>query len=271
MEAGRIGIDAGGTLVKIAYEESGRIKYRKAGYKEAKELLNWLKLIAPSASPSVTGGKALWIKENFFPNARLVHEFEAVCSGVDILLRKENNTTAGQFIVVNIGTGTSIFLAGEGKCHRIGGSGLGGGTLTGLGNLLTGTEDFSEIVGMAAAGSRQHVDLLVKDIYGGRDEPLNGDMTAANFAKGKGEGKEDLTAALINMIAETIILLTSQLARANKVDTIVYAGSTLAGNAPLKDALSAYTGAFGLKPVFLGNGEYCGALGALMAESATEH
>ncbi|WP_409275992.1 type II pantothenate kinase [Neobacillus sp. SCS-31] len=271
METGRIGIDAGGTLLKIAYEESGRIKYRKTGYKEAKELLNWLKLISPAASPSVTGGRASWVKEHFFPNARLVPEFEAVCTGAAILRQKEENTSVGQFLLVNIGTGTSIFLAGEGKCDRIGGSGLGGGTLTGLGSLLTGTDVFSELVGMAAVGSRQQVDLLVKDIYGGGDEPLNGDMTAANFAKGNGSRKEDLAAALINMIAETIILLTSQLAMASNVDTIVYAGSTLAGNAPLKDTLSAYTGAFGLNPVFLANGEYCGALGALMADGPTRN
>ncbi|WP_053366362.1 type II pantothenate kinase [Bacillus sp. FJAT-27245] len=271
MERSRIGIDAGGTLLKVAFEESERIKYRKAGYKEAKELLNWLKLLAPEASPSVTGGRAAWVKEHFFPNARLFPEFNAICTGADILRQKEDNSSVGQFILVNIGTGTSIFLAGQGKCDRIGGSGLGGGTLTGLGSLLSGTDDFTELVGMAAAGSRLSADLLVKDIYGDGDEPLNGNMTAANFAKGKGAGKEDLAAALINMIAETIILLASQSAMASKVDTVVYAGSTLAGNAPLKDALSAYTEAFGLKPVFLQNGEYCGALGALMAEEGTEN
>ncbi|RDU38783.1 type II pantothenate kinase [Neobacillus piezotolerans] len=271
MEKGRIGIDAGGTLVKIAYEESGRIKYRKTGYKEAKELLAWLKLIAPGATPSVTGGRAKWVKEHFFPDAMLVPEFEAVCSGADILRREEENSAAGQFLLVNIGTGTSIFIAGEGKCDRVGGSGLGGGTLTGLGSLLSGTDEFSELVGMAAVGSRQTVDLLVKDIYGGGDEPLNGDMTAANFAKGKGAGKDDLAAAIINMIAETLVLLASQIALARKIESIIYAGSTLAGNAPLKAALSAYTEAVGLKPVFFGNGEYCGALGALMAGAATSN
>lgn len=271
METGRIGIDAGGTLVKIAYEESGRIKYRKASYKQAKELLNWLKLLTPQAAPSVTGGRASWIKEHFFPDARMIPEFEAVCTGAELLLRKEDNSAVGQFLLVNIGTGTSIFLAGQGKSDRIGGSGIGGGTLIGLGSLLAGTDEFSELVGMAGAGSRQGVDLLVKDIYGGGDEPLNGNMTAANFGKCSGAEKEDLAAALINMIAETIVLLASQAAIAGKVDTIVYAGSTLAGNAPLKDALSAYTEAFGLDPVFLGNGEYCGALGALMANSETSN
>ncbi|WP_059170309.1 type II pantothenate kinase [Bacillus sp. FJAT-27445] len=266
METDKIGIDAGGTLLKIAYEEGGRIRYRKTSNNEAKELLNWLKLIAPQAEPLVTGGRAMWVKKNFFPNASLVSEFEAVCRGAEILYRKGETEATGSFLLVNIGTGTSMFLAGDGNCHRAGGSGLGGGALIGLGGKLAGTTDYAELVKMAAAGARENADLLVKDIYGDGDEPLSGNMTAANFAKSVSAGKEDLVAALMNMIAETLVLLSTQIASAGKVENVVYAGSTLAGNAPLKEMLSAYTSMFGLNPSFLENGEYCGALGALVSE-----
>ena len=43
---------------------------------------------------------------------------------------------------------------------------IGGGTLLGLANLLTGINDFDTILEMSKRGDNSHVDLLVKDIYG---------------------------------------------------------------------------------------------------------
>ena len=43
---------------------------------------------------------------------------------------------------------------------------IGGGTLLGLSNLLTGINDFDKILEMSKRGDNSQVDLLVKDIYG---------------------------------------------------------------------------------------------------------
>lgn len=43
---------------------------------------------------------------------------------------------------------------------------IGGGTLLGLANLLTGVNDFDTILEMSKRGDNSNVDLLVKDIYG---------------------------------------------------------------------------------------------------------
>lgn len=43
---------------------------------------------------------------------------------------------------------------------------IGGGTLLGLSNLLTGINDFDTITKMAVEGNHSGVDMLVKDIYG---------------------------------------------------------------------------------------------------------
>lgn len=43
---------------------------------------------------------------------------------------------------------------------------IGGGTLLGLANLLTGVNDFDTINEMAKNGNNANVDMLVKDIYG---------------------------------------------------------------------------------------------------------
>ncbi|CEG26972.1 type II pantothenate kinase [Bacillus sp. B-jedd] len=264
-----VGIDAGGTLLKLAYSENGTIKYRKSEYGQAESLLQWLKMLAPQAEVYLTGGKARWVKEKFFPDAELKDEFSSICTGATILFSKQADSAVGSYLLVNIGTGTSILLAGKGKGKRVGGSGLGGGTFMGLGQLLANTSDFEEMVNLVSKGDRRKTDLLVKDIYGDGGEPLAAEMTAANFGKLPLGGRDDHMAALVNMLAETLVLLSSQAALAEKVETVVFAGSTLTGNKPFKEALSAYTSMFGLKPIILENGEYCGALGALLQKDGS--
>ena len=64
------------------------------------------------------------------------------------------------------------------------GSAMGGGTLLGLANLLTGVNDFDQIIQMAATGDSSTVDMLVKDIYGDVEmKELPGDVLACSFAK----------------------------------------------------------------------------------------
>lgn len=43
---------------------------------------------------------------------------------------------------------------------------IGGGTLIGLSNLLTGVKDFDKIIEMASRGDNTKVDMIVRDIYG---------------------------------------------------------------------------------------------------------
>lgn len=62
---------------------------------------------------------------------------------------------------------------------------IGGGTLLGLSNLLTGVNDFDTIIKMAQEGDNSNVDMLVKDIYGDNSpfKELQGDLLASSFAK----------------------------------------------------------------------------------------
>ena len=62
---------------------------------------------------------------------------------------------------------------------------IGGGTLIGLSNLLTGEKDFDKIIEMASRGSNSNVDMLIKDIYGQNSpfKELQGDLLASSFAK----------------------------------------------------------------------------------------
>lgn len=70
-------------------------------------------------------------------------------------------------MLVSIGSGVSIIKVDDyNKFERVSGTMIGGGTLLGLSNLLTGINDFDTIVKMAQDGDNSKVDMLVKDIYG---------------------------------------------------------------------------------------------------------
>jgi len=69
--------------------------------------------------------------------------------------------------------------------ERVSGTMIGGGTLLGLANLLTGINDFDTILEVSKKGDNNKIDMLVKDIYGENSpfKELKGDLLASSFAK----------------------------------------------------------------------------------------
>lgn len=79
-----------------------------------------------------------------------------------------------------------IKVTGDGNFERISGTNLGGGTFWGLCRLLTGVRSFDEMLELSSKGCSANVDMLVGDIYGGRDYEtmgLSADMIASSFGK----------------------------------------------------------------------------------------
>jgi type II pantothenate kinase len=153
------------------------------------------------------------------------------------------------------------------QVSRVGGTALGGGTVMGLGARLTGRRRFEEIAALAAAGDRRKVDLLVSDIYPAGDFVLPGYINAASFAKiasHPGEVSDaDLAHGVMGLVGENVGLICCGLAVAAKADRIAWGGATLRDNPSLVAVLSAVCRAYGREPVFLRDGEFVGALGAL--------
>ena len=89
------------------------------------------------------------------------------------------------YMLCNIGSGVSILhVNNENDYKRVSGTALGGGTFFGLAKLLTKLRSFSECMEEAAVGDETTVNMLVKDIYGGRyGLELPGDFTASFFGK----------------------------------------------------------------------------------------
>jgi type II pantothenate kinase len=263
----KAGIDAGGSLIKIVYRENENMHYKKYPINEMGQALSWLKRTAGDVNVALTGGKAQMIQREYFPNGIITPEFQATCEGAQQLLLEEGKKMEGAYLLVNIGTGTSWHFVHGDKYERILGSGVGGGIFTGLGTILTDEEHFTGLTALAEEGNKGMVDLLVKDIYESDEPPIDGNLTAANFAKGNRfkHSEADRMAALCNLIVETIVLLTLQATAIYKTKEIVFIGSTLIGNRTLKQGLEFYMKMLGLNSSFLQNGEYCGALGAYLS------
>lgn len=261
-----IGIDAGGSLVKLAYFDHGKIHTKTFSSLDMDAVFEWLSILSPNAELFVTGGKVRAFKKLPSFNYHLVDEFQAVTRGASYLL-KEKAINYEEYILVNIGTGTSIFHVTHKSYERVLGSGIGGGTLMGLGYLITRKNDFQTFTTMASNGDSQKSDLLVRDIYEPEEPPIYGDLTAANLGKAhlnKDATEHDHLASVMRMIGETILLLASQVAAAKQLKQIVFVGGTVTNNPALKEVFAQFRDMMSYEPVFLEKGTHTGAIGALL-------
>ncbi len=113
-------------------------------------------------------------------------------------------------LVVSFGTGIAMVSVRGGEMrHVVPGTGVGGGCLRGLARALLGTDDLETIAALASRGDRRALDMTIGEVAGGPLGALPEDGTAANFAKFAPETpREDVAAALVNLIAETALWTT---------------------------------------------------------------
>ena len=265
-----VGVDVGATLAKIARRTPERgLEFRLAPAAELDAVAALLREAQPERV-GLTGGGAAELARRLAGSPIPVNEFAAWGAGAKALLEGQGGAPADRYLLVSVGTGTSVMLADGMAVQRVGGTALGGGTIVGLGALLLGAGSFEELVALAAKGDRRRVDLLVSDIYRPGEIPLAGDLTAANFGKAGGRAgaeapeRADLAHALMGLVAENVALICAGLGAALQVRTVVFGGSTLRENAPFVEILGQITGFTGTHPTFLSEGEFAGALGALL-------
>ena len=304
---GYAGIDAGGTLIKIAYisdmedvdlaytegessaEEQGLSSgdssvqapiqvpfFVKFPTDRMKEAVAWVREHLPMKTRiGFTGGQAERLRgllPEYAASAVDVPEFEATAEGAVRILKAEAeaenaNAALGRFMLVNVGTGTSLHAIEEGERLRLGGIGLGGGTIVGLTGLLCGVRDYGEIARLAPLGNREAVDLTVGQIYAPAVPPIAGDLTAANFARpvppATGVKPQDYAAAVIGMVAEIVVTVGVQAAGLQQTNQVVYIGSSYEDNALLRELTLRFTEMLGATAKIPKQGPYSGAIGAL--------
>lgn len=266
-----VGIDAGGTLTKIAYfNEENELHFKKFYSHEQNKIQEWLNKNKYINRLSLTGGKAEQLQTLFLEKYTIeyVAEFDATLAGVHYLINN-GNYSINNFVLTNIGTGTSIHYVHNKNYIRAGGTGIGGGTIMGLSKLLANIDRFEEVIQQTKLGSRQNLDITVGDIYSGILSPIDSNLTASNFGKAAMSeadyNKSDLIATLQGLVGEVVTALSLQFADAKDMDHIVYIGSTLSNNTHLQEIIGSYTLYQNKKPIFLEDHGFSGAIGAFLS------
>ena len=171
----------------------------------------------------MTGVGSSFIKRNLYGlDCHRVEEFDSIGKGGLFL------SGLSEALIVSMGTGTAVVHAKEGATTKyLGGTGVGGGTLIGLSKLLTGAESIDHIVEYANGGDLGSVDLRIKDITS-KDSlsTLLRDMTMANFGNVSDLAtKSDLALGVLNLVFETVGMVSMFAARSVGVKDIVLTGN----------------------------------------------
>ncbi|MCL2546744.1 MAG: type II pantothenate kinase [Oscillospiraceae bacterium] len=149
-----------------------------------------------------------------------VNEFQAIGKGGLTLSGMD------KALIVSMGTGTAFVLAEGDDWTHLGGTGVGGGTLLGLGYELLHVRGFDAVMEMALQGDCHKVDLRIGDISIGESTGLPPDITASNFGKIEDMAtKNDTAAGIVNMVIETIGMTSRFAARSVGIKNIVLIGN----------------------------------------------
>ncbi len=206
---------------------------------------------------AATGGGARHLGDQLLGiPVRKVDEITAIGVGGSTLADKRDA------LVVSMGTGTAIVSVKPERIIHVGGTGVGGGTLLGLSKHLLNVARLETLEQLAATGDLTRVDLTVGDIAGGPLGTLPADATASNFGKLSSDARpEDKARALINMIAEVIVVLSVSAARAADHRDIVLTGK-LVRVKPFLDRVTATRFLFERNFIVPQHAEYATAIGA---------
>ena len=164
-----IGVDLGTSGTKlaargprgVAFQRRPTVRGEALAARAVEQFLDWAEVPRNEVDRLVLTG----VRTSFFTRPLLglptftVPEFEAIGRG---------GMVAGveRALVVSMGTATALVMAGPEGCAHLGGSGIGGGTLSGLGRLLLG-EGRPDRIGKLALRGRPRVRAALANLGGG--------------------------------------------------------------------------------------------------------
>jgi type II pantothenate kinase len=265
-----IGIDIGSTTTKVAaiISDNNIIK---------------IKTRAVDAITSATGAFGKMIMENDFSldsidrinmtgagsskitgdlfgiKTNKIDEMIAIGAGGKYLSKKD------QIIISNIGTGTAIIRVSGNDITHLGGTGVGGGTITGLAKELLKISDFETILEYASKGNINNVDLNVGDIAETNIGFLEKQYTASNFGKMLDVAtKEDIAIGIINLTYQVIGMVSVFAAKSKNNNTVVVTGN--GSNNPIgQRILTDVARMYNIDFEFPADAEYATAIGAALS------
>jgi type II pantothenate kinase len=199
-----------------------------------------------------------------------VPEVTAIGRGGQALALESDAAHETPLIVVSAGSGTAVVSARGATYAHITGTGVGGGTLLGLGRLLLGTTDVAVIDAMAMRGDANGADLALRDVVSGPIGTLPPDATAVNFGRlarrATDAPPDDLAAALMTLVGQVIAITAINAARAERVERIVIIGH-MADMPSFRRVIALVGTYYGMQLDVPDRAGYGTALGALMHAS----
>jgi type II pantothenate kinase len=232
-----IGIDVGGSTTKIVgfCDSGGKRELISPQFVKANDPLtatygafgkftdeNGIK-ISDIEKVLMTGVGASYMKHDLYGiECVRVPEFDCIGRGGIYLSGLDSA------LIVSMGTGTALVHATKnGDMKYLGGTGVGGGTLVGLSKLLVGAADIGHISEFVEQGELGNVDLRIKDMTASNSlDHLEADLTAANFGKLSDIAtKDDLALGIMNLVFETVGMVSIFAARSVGVKDIILTGN----------------------------------------------
>jgi type II pantothenate kinase len=196
-----------------------------------------------------------------------VPEVLAIGRGGQALALRDGDPADTPLLVVSAGSGTAVVSARGAEYAHVTGTGVGGGTMLGLGRLLLGTTDVAVIDAMALRGDPNGADLALRDVVSGPIGSLPADATAVNFGRlarqQHAATPDDLAAALVSLVGQVIAITAINAARAQRTDRVVVIGH-MTDMASFRRVLTQVQGYYGMELTVPENGGYGTALGALL-------
>jgi len=281
-----VGVDSGASLTKLcARDEGGALHFATWPAPSHERVIDLLDQLTPLRI-GITGCGAAALATALRPKATAVGrtltapvEFEAWARGATEMLARRDQAREGPYLLVSVGTGTSMLRIEGARVERVGGTALGGGTTLGLGRALLGIHTPDALEALANGGERQRVDLMISDLF---EDPAAAPSAVVASAFGKlGRSntpqtgvpthptprEQDLAAAVLGLVGDNIGLLAHAHAQAAGVSRIVYGGSTLQSHPRIAQTLELFGLALGHETIVLPRGGHAGALGALLIGS----
>lgn len=255
-----LGIDMGASAIKLCGLRGEDIVFTHYESGTAKKILPLLTGLGidPAGAEAValtglsahnSGLEGRGIKLNYVP------EPDAIGAGAVWLSGRDDA------VVSSIGTGSAFVLARGGKYKHLCGTGVGGGTLSGLALRVLGIRDMAEFDRLARSGDTGAVDLLIGDFVE-RYGDLDPTMTASNLARlNTGATDADWAAGLMNLVLQTLGTMSLLACRGQGASCVVVTGA-MAGSASSRANFEKFTQAYGTDFVIPPHSECATAIGA---------
>ena len=267
----KVGLDIGGSTTKIVGMQDGKIIAR-AVVKAADPVTSAFgavgKLINDN-SISVNDIEQINITGvgSGFPQAPIlgiktvvVEEFKATGHGGLYLSGLDHA------VVASMGTGTAYLEASKESVRHIIGSGVGGGTLCGLGRVIAGTSDAVKLSDLATSGDILKCDLTIGDITRNGVTGLPMNVTASNFGKAADDlSREDKMAGVFNLVYQAVGTVAVMASKQCNIKDIVFTGQ-LTDLKECEQYLLPFEELYGVNMIIPKDAVYATALGSCLAE-----